>query len=62
VNARARSDVPIEQEWETALHHAAAVGDAAFTERLLALGADPTIRDARFHATPAEWAAHLGSR
>ncbi|GAA1775037.1 hypothetical protein [Luedemannella helvata] len=27
---------------------------------LLSLGADPALRDARFDATPADWARHLG--
>ena len=59
VNARGRADVPVEQEWETALHAAVAVGDRRLVERLLAAGADPTIRDARFGATPLGWAGYF---
>jgi hypothetical protein len=45
---------------ESALHQAAYAGDRAMIELLLALGADPTVRDARFDATPAGWAEHQG--
>jgi ankyrin repeat protein len=62
VNALGRADAPVEQPWETALHHSAGEGDADLTRRLLALGADPTIRDARFDATPLDWAHHFGHR
>lgn len=44
----------------TALHEAALRGDAAMCEWLLANGADRTIRDRRFDATPAGWAGHAG--
>lgn len=44
----------------TALHEAALRGDTAMCEWLLARGADRTIRDRRFDATPAGWAAHAG--
>ncbi|WP_420123127.1 ankyrin repeat domain-containing protein [Nakamurella sp.] len=44
----------------TALHEAALRGDAAMCEWLLARGADRTIRDRRFDAVPAGWAAHAG--
>ena len=60
VNALGRGDTPIEQPWETALHQAAANGDLAMAELLLSLGADPSIRDTRFDATPLGWAEHLG--
>jgi hypothetical protein len=60
VNALARSDVPVEQPWETALHTAVERDDPELVRRLLALGADPQRHDRRFDATPAEWAAHLG--
>ncbi len=62
VNARARADFPIEQEWETALHEAAGAGEAAAARMLIGLGADPGIRDARFHATPLGWAEHFGQQ
>jgi ankyrin repeat protein len=44
----------------TALHLAAWNNHPDLVERLLALGADPTIRDGRFNATPAGWARHNG--
>jgi ankyrin repeat protein len=59
VNALGRSDAPVEQPWATALHHSAGEGDVGLTRRLLALGADPAIRDARFDATPLDWARHF---
>jgi ankyrin repeat protein len=59
VSARARTDVPSDQEWETALHHAAAHDDVALARLLLDLGADPDVRDHRFTATPLDWARHL---
>jgi hypothetical protein len=59
VNAKGRQDIPVEQEWETALHHAAGEGDLALAELLLAAGADPNIRDNRFDATPLGWAENF---
>jgi ankyrin repeat protein len=59
VNAFGRGDAPVEQPWETALHHSAGNGDVALTRRLLELGADPGLRDRRFDATPLDWARHL---
>jgi hypothetical protein len=59
VSARARADIPGEQEWETGLHQAAMAGDLAMAQALLELGADPTVRDARFDATPQGWAEHF---
>jgi hypothetical protein len=59
VNARGRSDVPVEQEWETALHTAVSNGDRPIVELLLALGADPTIEDGRFSSTALGWAKHF---
>jgi hypothetical protein len=43
----------------TALHEAASEGRLELVELLLELGADPTIRDTEFDATPAGWAGHL---
>jgi hypothetical protein len=60
VNARARADAPRTDPWETALHHAAGEGDLDLARVLLRLGADPTVRDARFDATPLDWARHFG--
>ncbi|HMK11739.1 MAG TPA: ankyrin repeat domain-containing protein [Acidimicrobiales bacterium] len=61
IDAKARTDVPIEQEWETALHAAVSHADRGMVELLLAAGADPTIRDARFDAMPLGWARHAGN-
>ncbi|MFI9381328.1 ankyrin repeat domain-containing protein [Kutzneria sp. NPDC052558] len=58
VNALGRGDVPVEQPWCTALHQAAGDGDLAMAQLLLDLGADPSIRDSRFDATPLGWAEH----
>ncbi|MGQ0844627.1 MAG: ankyrin repeat domain-containing protein, partial [Sporichthyaceae bacterium] len=60
VSAKGRSDVPIPTEWETALHHAAGEGDVNLIRLLLELGANRAVRDARFGATPADWANHFG--
>jgi hypothetical protein len=45
-------------EGATALHHAAWSGDLTLIQQLLAAGADPTLRDTRFDATPQGWAEH----
>jgi hypothetical protein len=58
VNALGRTDAPIEQPWETALHHAAITGDVRLARLLLDLGADPGVRDARFRGTPLDWARY----
>jgi len=60
VDRRARTDVPLDEPWQTGLHAAAAHGDVATIALLLELGADPTVTDARFGATPQGWAEHLG--
>jgi ankyrin repeat protein len=60
VDARGRGDVPREQPWQTALHTAVERGNPVLVRRLLALGADRDQRDARFDATPADWAEHVG--
>jgi ankyrin repeat protein len=60
VNRAARTDVPSDQQWETGLHAAAGNGDVAMVRLLLELGADPTIKDCRFEALPAQWAEHFG--
>jgi ankyrin repeat protein len=62
VNALGRSDIPMEQAWETALHHAAGNGDVGLARLLLELGADPHIHDTRFDATPLGWARHFDQR
>ncbi|HEV7421789.1 MAG TPA: ankyrin repeat domain-containing protein [Mycobacterium sp.] len=54
-------DVNAGGRWATtALHEAAHSGRADVVATLLAAGADPTRRDERFDATPADWAAHAG--
>jgi ankyrin repeat protein len=58
VNAFGRGDMPGEQEWQTALHTAAGEGHPDIVRLLLAAGADPDLRDSRFHATPLEWATY----
>lgn len=60
VNAKGHGDTPIEEEWQTPLHQAAADGNAEMVRLLLALGADTGVRDRRFDATPADWARHFG--
>jgi hypothetical protein len=59
VNARGRADVPVEQEWFTALHEAASVGDVEMARLLLRLGADPNITS-EFGGTPLEAARRHG--
>jgi hypothetical protein len=59
VNAYGRGDAPVEEAWETALHHSAMTGNVELTRRLLELGADPDLRDQRFDATPLDWAWHF---
>ena len=60
VNRKARTDVPSDEPWQTALHAAAGNGDVAMVTLLLELGADPAVTDARFGATPRGWAEHFG--
>ncbi|MFD1237994.1 hypothetical protein ACFQ34_32315, partial [Pseudonocardia benzenivorans] len=60
VDAGGRGDGPGHDGWNTALHEAALRADHDMVALLLARGADPTVRDARFDATPAGWAAHAG--
>jgi ankyrin repeat protein len=60
VDARGRGDAIAEGAWETALHHAAGNGDDDLVRLLLAAGADRTVTDPRFGATPAQWAEHFG--
>ncbi len=59
VNSLGRSDAPIDQPWESALHVAAQRGDRALAQRLLELGADPGLRDRRFGGTALDWARHF---
>jgi hypothetical protein len=48
----------VDGEGATALHRAAWDGDVDAIRRLLAAGADPTVTDAQFGATPLGWAEH----
>jgi hypothetical protein len=47
-----------DDEGATPLHHAAWAGNIELIARLLAAGADPTITDLRFGATPLGWAEY----
>ncbi|MFC0624852.1 ankyrin repeat domain-containing protein [Kribbella deserti] len=42
----------------TALHEAAFAGDLPTVKALIALGADPTLRDPTYNTTPSTWATH----
>ena len=46
----------------SALHQAASTGDLAMAELLLALGADPGLKDRSFDSTPLGWAEHGNHR
>jgi len=46
----------------TALHAAAWHGNTSAADALLRLGADPRVRDGKYHATPAGWADYAGRR
>ncbi|MBM7784922.1 ankyrin repeat domain-containing protein [Tenggerimyces flavus] len=59
VNARGRSDVPEECDFTTALHCAAGDGNVELTKLLLERGADQSLRDNNFDATPLGWAEHF---
>ena len=60
IDALGRQDIPVEQEWESALHFAAGENDVELVAILLAAGADPTVLDRRFEMTPLGWAEHFG--
>jgi hypothetical protein len=49
----------VDDPWQTALHVAAMNGNTGLAGRLLALGADTGIRDARFDSTPLGWARYF---
>jgi ankyrin repeat protein len=54
-------DVSAPGQWRTtALHEAALRGDVETCRWLVERGADRTVREERFSATPADWAAHAG--
>ncbi|MBZ5709134.1 ankyrin repeat domain-containing protein [Nannocystis pusilla] len=59
----AEGDRPVRpggQSARTPLHEAAWRGHVGIVERLLAHGADPQVRDARWRGTAADWAEHGG--
>lgn len=60
VDGLRRSDAPIDQAWQTALHTAVERDDIELVEWLLARSADTSIRDHRFDAAPVDWSRHLG--
>jgi len=60
VNSFGRSDIPADQPWHTALHVAAGDGNLALARKLLALGAEPWLRDRHYDATPLGWARRHG--
>ena len=57
VEAAVALGLPVDGPPPTALHRAAGQGRTEVVEQLLAAGADPTVRDPTWNATPAEWAA-----
>jgi ankyrin repeat protein len=46
--------------WRAPLHEAAMRGNLAVIRLLLEHGADPSLRDPGYHATPRGWAEHHG--
>ena len=57
----ARLDFPTAMpDGTSALHHAAGTGNRDAVDALFALGADRTLRDPLYRATPAEWADYFG--
>ncbi len=59
INALGRSDVPSNDPWHTALHVAAEKGNVELAQRLLDLGADPTIADKQYKSTALGWARYF---
>ena len=60
VEAAVGHGLPVDGAPPTALHRCAGMGRAEVAEQLLAAGADPSLRDPIWHATPAEWATFFG--
>jgi ankyrin repeat protein len=58
-NRRGTFGGPEHGDGTTALHHAAEGGHLDAIEALLDAGADPTVRDALYNGTPADWAEHF---
>ena len=59
INALGRSDLPSNEPWHTALHVAAESGNLELAQRLVELGADPTIADKHYKSSALGWARHL---
>jgi ankyrin repeat protein len=59
INAMGRSDLPSNERWHTALHAAAEKGNLELAQRLVELGADPTIADKHYKSTALGWARHF---
>ncbi len=59
INALGRSDLPSNEPWHTALHVAAENGNLKLAQRLVELGADPTIADKHYKSTALGWARHF---
>jgi ankyrin repeat protein len=55
---KAGSDVNAFHDGHTALHQQAWIGDVEMVEALLAAGADRTLLDDTYRATPLDWAEH----
>ena len=55
--------VDVDAVWRgiTGLHEAACTNQTAMIDFLIASGADQTLKDAMFNATPYGWAAHTHS-
>ena len=54
-----RRGAPITRTGRTPLHMAAGAGELDVVQLLLDHGADPTVTDPAFHATPRRWAEFL---
>jgi len=57
--ALGRTDIPMEQEWETALHDAAAHGDLEMARLGAPARCRPNVKDSRFDSTLLGWANHF---
>lgn len=60
VAALVDAGAPIPADGRTPLHVAAGAGELDIVQLLVERGADVTVKDPEFHATPLEWAQFLG--